>query len=304
MHAHLLVYLERGLNKMKLIRSGSTIIATAPQQSGSLVWPIGIHNGRLLHLMDSHLSGNDQFDIVTNNQDGAEWTQIGEQIQVASTASTNSQLTNYLATHISYRFWDTGVKVKENPACTIEFATKAGAVPYGNYGGTTLYQTMGFVTAPEGTIASINLRDAGNSANNGVSWGCSRWSTMRWNVDAGYDMQVALRQGGATVSSFSGDYLSKHTDPTSFRYTFRHTEMVHTRLDGDFRFTNGFITVNYPGTDGDGDYSAAKTIATDSTVGASGDLGDHHIYVFVAVGRKGAGGDVQTVKGKYTVWVK
>ena len=290
---------------MKLIRSGSTIIATSPQQtapsaSSPLSWPLGIHQGRLLHLADSHLSGNDQFNIVTNNQDGAEWTQHGELIQVAASASDASQFTNYLATHISYRFWDTGIKVKENPVCTLEFATKTAALPYGNYAGTTLYHTMGFITAPEGGIKNINLRDNGNTANNGTSWSSSRWSTLRWNVDSGNDMQVALRQGGATVSSFSGDYVSKNTDPVNFRYTFRHTEFLHTRLDGDFRFTNGFLTSHYPGSGGGGTFKAVKTISTDSTISD----GDHHIYVFVAVGRKGAGGDVQTVRGKYTVWVQ
>ena len=285
---------------MKLIRSGSTIIATSTQASASLVWPVGIHNGRLLHLADSHLSGNNQFNIVTNNSDGAEWTQDGELIQVACSASDSGQFTNYMATHISYRFWDTGVKVKENPVCTIEFATDTAATPYGNYGGFTLYHTMGFVTAPEGGIASINLRDAGNTANAGTSWSSSRWVTMRWNVDAGHDTQVAIRQGGATVSGFSGDYISKHTSPTNYHYTFRQTEFLHTRLDGDFRFTNGYLVSNYPGTNGEGTFSAVKTITTDSTISD----GDHHVYVVVAVGRKAAGSVVQTVKGKYTVWVQ
>ena len=300
MHARLPAYLKRGLNKMKLIRDGSTITATSTQASASLVWPVGIHNGRLLNLADSHLSGNTLFNIVTNNSDGAEWTQDGELIQVACSASDSGQLTNYLPTHISYRFWDTGIKVKENPVCTLEFATDTGATPYGNYGGYTLYHTMGFVTAPEGGIASIDLRDAGNTANAGTSWSSSRWCTMRWNVDAGYDTQLALRQGGATVSSFSSDYGSKHTDPKNFRYTFRQTEFLHTRLDGDYRFTNGYATSNYPGSDGDGDYKALKTITTDSTISD----GDHHIYVVVAVGRKAAGSVVQTVRGKYTVWVQ
>lgn len=285
---------------MKLIRDGSTIIATSTQASASLVWPVGIHNGRLLNLADSHLSGNTLFVIVTNNSDGAAWTQDGEQIQVAVSASDNSQFTNYMATHISYRFWDTGVKVKENPVCTIEFATDTAATPYGNYGGTTVYHTMGFVTAPEGGIENIDIRDNGNTANAGTSWSATRWSTMRWNVDAGHDTQVALRQGGATVSSFSGDHIAKHTDPTNYHFIYRHTEFLHTRLDGDFRFTNGFITANYPGTNGNGTYSAVKTISTDSTISD----GDHHIYAMVAVGRKAAGGDVQTIKGKYTVWVQ
>ena len=285
---------------MKLIRSGSTILATSTQASASLKWPVGIHNGRLLHLADSHLSGNDQFNIVTNNSDGAEWTQDNELIQVACSASDSGQFTNYMATHISYRFWDTGVKVKENPVCTIEFATDTACTPHGNYGGFTLYHTMGFVTAPEGGIKNINLRDAGNTANAGVSWSSTRWITMRWNVDAGHDTQVAIRQGGATVSGFSGDYIAKHTAPTNYRYTFRQTEFLHTRLDGDYRFTNGYVTSNYPGSDGDGDYSAVKTISTDSTISD----GDHHVYVVVAVGRKAAGSVVQTVKGKYTVWVQ
>ena len=285
---------------MKLIRDGSTILATSTQASASLVWPVGIHNGRLLNLADSHLSGNTLFNVITNNDDGAEWIQDGEQIQVACSASDSGQFTNYMSTHMSYRFWDTGVKVKENPVCTIEFATDTGCTPYGNYGSFTLYHTMGFVTAPEGGIKDINLRDAGNTANAGVSWSSGRWVTMRWNVDAGFDMQVAIRQGGATVSGFSGDYVSKHTDPANYRYTFRHTEFLHTRLDGDFRFTNGYVTSNYPGSDGDGDYSAVKTISTDSTISD----GDHHVYVVVAVGRKAAGSVVQTVKGKYTVWVQ
>ena len=285
---------------MKLIRDGSTIIATSTQASASLVWPVGIHNGRLLNLADSHLSGNTLYSIVTNNSDGAEWTQDGQQIQVACSASDSGQYTNYMATHISYRFWDTGVKVKENPVCTLEFATETGATAYGNHSSTTLYHTMGFVTAPEGGIASICLEDSGRTANAGTSWSSSRWCTMRWNVDGHYDTQLAHRQGGSTVSSFSSDYSSKHTDPKSFRYTFRQTEFLHTRLDGDFRFTNGYTTTNYPGSDGDGDYSAIKTITTDSTISD----GDHHVYVVVAVGRKAAGGDVQTVKGKYTVWVQ
>ena len=285
---------------MKLIRSGSTIIATSPQASASLNWPAtDVGTGHVLSLADSHLSGQTVFNIVTNPQDGAEWTQVGQEIQVAVSASTDGQLSNYMSTHISYRFWDTGVKVKENPACTIEFATETGATPYGNYGGTTVFHSMGFVTAPEGGIKDIVLQDNGTN-NTGNSWSSMRWSTMRWNVDAGFDTQLAIRQGGATVSSFSGDYSSKHTDPKSFRYTFRHTEMVHTRLDGAFLFASGFCTANYPGTDGDGDYKAIKTIATDSTISD----GDHHIYIMVAVGRKGAGGDVQTIKGKYTVWVK
>ena len=275
-------------------------MATSTQASASLKWPVGIHNGRLLHLADSHLSGNDQFNIVTDNHDGAEWTQDNELIQVACSASDSGQFTNYMATHISYRFWDTGVKVKENPVCTIEFATDTACTPHGNYGGFTLYHTMGFVTAPEGGIKNINLRDAGNTANAGVSWSSTRWITMRWNVDAGHDTQVAIRQGGATVSGFSGDYIAKHTAPTNYRYTFRQTEFLHTRLDGDYRFTNGYVTSNYPGSNGDGDYSAVKTIATDSTISD----GDHHVYVVVAVGRKAAGSVVQTVKGKYTVWVQ
>ena len=285
---------------MKLIRDGSTIIATSTQASASLVWPVGVHNGRLLHLADSHLSGQTVFNIVTNPEDGAAWTQDGEQIQVAVSASDSGQYTNYMATHISYRFWDTGVKVRENPVCTLEFATDTAATPYGNYGTTTVYHTMGFVTAPEGGIKNIVISDSGNTANAGTSWSATRWCTMRWNVDAGHDTQVAIRQGGATVSSFSGDYIAKHTDPTNYHYTFRLTEFLHTRLDGDFRFTNGFVTANYPGTDGNGTYSAVKTITTDSTISD----GDHHVYAMVAVGRKAAGGDVQTIKGKYTLWVQ
>tara|TARA_R110002110_G_scaffold120714_1_gene296042 strand:- start:285 stop:656 length:372 start_codon:yes stop_codon:yes gene_type:complete len=123
---------------------------------------------------------------------------------------------------------------------------------------------------------------------------------MRWNVNATHDAQLTIRQGGATISNFSGNYSSKNANAVNFRYTFRHTEFLHTRLDGDFRFVYGFCTANYPGTDGDGDYKAIKTIATDSTISD----GEHHVYAVVAVGRKGEGGDVQTIKGKYTLWVQ
>ncbi len=51
-----------------------------------MIYPDTGRSGRLLNLADSHLSGNAYFDIVTNNTDGAEWTQVGEEIKISVSA--------------------------------------------------------------------------------------------------------------------------------------------------------------------------------------------------------------------------
>ena len=266
---------------MKLIRSGSTIIATSPQQSGSMKWPIETRNGRILQLADSHLSGNTVYDMITNQNDGAEWTQVGDSIRIAVSASTNSQFASRIKSNHSFRFWDTGVKARENPVCTMEFATLEGATPHNNNSSTPLYLTIGFCTAPEGGIEAINFYDNGTN-NYGITWSSIRWLTIKFNSNASLDQNVAHRQGAATISSFSGNYSTKHGAPTNYRSTFRMTEFLDTRMDGSFLFTNGFSVANYPASDGDGDASAVKTIATDSPIGQNSDLGDHHIYAMKA----------------------
>ncbi len=112
---------------MKLVRSGSTLFATGVQASSSN----GITGtGRTLDVASSHLSGNTYFDIVTNNSDGAEWTMVGDMIKVAVSSSTNSQYADRLDHMISYRFWDTGVKVSDNPWCMISMSTYDGMLPH------------------------------------------------------------------------------------------------------------------------------------------------------------------------------
>ena len=229
---------------------------------------------------------------------------VGDEIQVAVSMSTDSQYTVYMATHISYRFWDTGVKVKDNPCLTMEFATDDGALPHGNYSGNGVYHTFGFVTAPEGGIANIDLRDNGNTGNYGTSWSSSRWTTIRHNAANDHSSQFNTRQGGANVSGFSSNISLKDDNPTNYRQTYRKTEKIMCYLDGTFRYTNGLCTANYAGANGNGTYSTIKTITTDSEIGQNSDLGDHNIYIVVAVGRKAAGGAVQTIRGKYTVWVQ
>ena len=82
---------------MKLIRSGSTMFACSPQQSSSMVYPDIGRTGRLLTLGEAHLSGNAFFSIVTNNTDGCEWTQVGEEISVAVSTSVGTDKTYYVS---------------------------------------------------------------------------------------------------------------------------------------------------------------------------------------------------------------
>ena len=301
--ALLLAFLKRESNKMKLIRSGSTIFAVSPQQSGSLVYPGYTKNGRLLNLADSHLSGNTNFNIVTNADDGALWTQVGDSIQVATSASGDGQYTTNLRNCISYRFWDTGVKVKDDPCCTMEFVTHDQMQPYGNYGGTGVYHAIGFVTAPAGGIANIDLGDNAG-ASYGTSWSSVRWVGLRWNSDVNHALEFCYRQGDNTWSGFSSDLDPDDTAPVNYHFQIKMSDMLFSWLDGTFEWDDGFCVVNYPGNDGAGDDTSIKSILTDTPIGQNGDLGDHHIYAFTAVGRRGEGGVVQTILGKYKVWVQ
>jgi len=296
-------FLKRESNKVKLIRSGSTIFAVSPQQSGSLVYPGYTKNGRLLNLADSHLSGNVVFNIVTNNDDGALWSQVGDSIQVATSASGDSQYTTNLRNCISYRFWDTGVKIKEDPCCTMEFVTHDSMTPYGNYGGTGVIHVMGFVTAPAGGIANINLADnAGGSY--GTSWSSVRWTGMRWNMNTSHALKCTLRQGDNTFG-WGSALVPDDTGTVNYHFQIKMSDLLFQWLPGEFEWQQAFTVVNYPGNDGAGDDTGVLTMATDSPVGSDGyDVEDHHIYAFVAVGRYGVAGDVQTILGKYKVWVQ
>jgi len=260
----------------------------------------GSRSGRLLTLTDSHLSGNTYFDIVTNNDDGAQWDQVGEEIKVAVSASTNSQKTTYLRQCISYRFWDTGVKVRENPCCTLEFTTNTGCTPHQSDATYSPYHVFGFVTAPEGELANINFGDAGGGGSSGTSWSSVRWSVIRWNEDTSESVQLGLRQGDNTFT-FGGDLDPMKNAPTNYRFTLRHSEMLFAQMDGTYQWESGFLIFNYPGSNGDGDNNSNRTIATDTPISD----GDHNIYVFVGIGRKTNGGDDdKVIQGKYKIWVE
>jgi hypothetical protein len=254
-------------------------------------------SGRLLNLADSHLSGNTYFDIVTNNTDGAEWTQVGEEIKLAVSASTAGQITDRLRKCISFRFWDTGVKVRENPCTTFEFSTDTGCTAHQSDGVYSPYHVFGWVTAPEGSIASINLGDS-PGANTGTSWSSLRWCCIRWNEDGNESVQIGLRQGDNTFS-FGSDLKPKKTDPVNYRFTYRFSDLLFAQLDGTFQWEDSFATMNYPGSDGHGDNNSLRTMTTDTPVSD----GDHHIYAFVGIGRRDDGGDAKTIQGRYKIWV-
>ena len=260
-------------------------------------WPDTGRAGRLLNLGNSHLSGNAYFNIVTNNTDGAEWTQVGEEIKVAVSASTAGQVTDRLRHCISYRFWDTGVKVKQNPCTTIEFSTDTGCTEHQDDGNFEAYHVMGWVTAPAGGIASIDFLD-GADGNSGTSWSSVRWSCIKWNEDASESVQIALRQGDNTFS-FGSDLDPKKTDPPNYRFTLRYSDLLFAQLDGTYQWEDSFVALNYPGSDGAGDNNSLKTMNTDTPVSD----GDHHIYAFIGIGRRDDGGDVKTIQGKYKIWV-
>lgn len=289
---------------MKLIRSGSTMFACSPQQSSSMVYPDIGRTGRLLTLGEAHLSGNAFFSIVTNNTDGCEWTQVGEEISVAVSTSVGTDKTYYVSRGISYLFYDTGKNVSDDPVCSIEFSTQTGCIPHENDGGSNVYTMIGFVTAPEDGIASIQLDDAGVTANQGTSWSSVRWTGMKWQRDNAFPLSVNLRQGGATVTAFSGDLDPKKTDPTNYRYTVRMTDLLGVGLDNVYKWYEAFTITNYPSNAGDGDNTNLKTMTTDSPIGTNGDL-DHRIYAFIACGRINSGGeDDEVVSGKYRLWVE
>ena len=285
---------------MKLIRSGSTLFATGVQASSSN----GITGaGRTLDVANSHLSGNTYFDIVTNNSDGAEWTMVGEEIKIAVSSSTNSQYTDRLDHFVSYRFWDTGVKVYENPGCMFTMRTYDAVTPHAT-DVHEMYLVFGFVTAPSGGIGSILIGQGdGDVASTGASWSSLRWTASKWQDDGTESLNVTVRQGENNFS-FGSDLKPKKTAPTDYRYNLAFIDTLVERLDGQWEWTSMATITNYPHTDGTGDAEQVRSLTTDTPIGSSGDESDHHIYAFIAVG-KGSAGDsgVKTIQARFKIFV-
>ena len=285
---------------MKLIRSGSVLVATGVQASSSSGI---IGSGRTLDIANSHLSGNAYFDIVTNNQDGAEWSMVGDEIKIAVSSSTNSQYSDRLDHMISYRFWDTGVKVSDDPGCMLTMSTRDGMTPHAT-DTHEVYMAVGFVTAPAESIGSILIGQGdGDAASTGTSWSSLRWFGLKWQDDTAQSLNVTTRQGENTFS-FGADLKPKKSEPTDYRYQICFTGLLVQRLDQQWEWTESSTIVNYPFTDASGDQEFIGTLATDTPIGTNGEYGDHHIYAFIAVGRGSAGDSgTQTIQARYKIHV-
>jgi len=285
---------------MKLVRSGSTLFATGVQASSSN----GITGaGRTLDVASSHLSGNTYFDIVTNNSDGAEWTMVGDMIKVAVSSSTNSQYSDRLDHMISYRFWDTGVKVSDNPGCMISMSTYDGMLPHAT-DTHEVYMAIGFVTAPSGSISDILIGQGdGDAASTATSWSSLRWFGLKWQDDSAQSLNVTTRQGENTFS-WGSDLKPKKTVPTDYTYHIAFTGLLAQRLDHQWEWTESSTIVNYPHTDASGDAEFVGTLATDTPIGTNGEYADHHIYAFISVGRGSAGDSgEQSIQARYKIYV-
>jgi len=275
---------------MKLYRSGSVLYATGVQASSSVDPPGFTGTGRILYISESHVSGNTVFDIVTDPIDGALWTQAGDEIRVSVSSSTNLQYTDRFDNFISWRFWDTGVKVRDLPGCMFNMYTRDAVTPH-QLDTNEIFSTFGFVTAPALGLKNILIGHGdGDAANSGTSWSSLRWCAQRWQEDTAQSLNITTRQGENTFS-FGTDLKPDITAPTDHRYNICFAALLVERLDGQFEWTESSTIVNYPHSDGSGDAEFINNLSTDTTISD----GDHHVFAFIAVGR-GSAGDTSGVK--------
>lgn len=276
---------------MNLIRSGSILFATDDYTSGSIPpnqGPRGPGHGRVLNLAESHLSGNTRFDVYPS----AEWNQVGNEINVAISASDNSQYTDRFRNCMSWQFWDTDHNVSQVKSVGFDFIRSVS--PAGDLDTHNPIMVLGFCTAPVGKMKEIIWVD-GAGASEGDSWSSIRWSNIRFATGDGTANYVGVRQGENTFSFGAGP--SGDSVDIGLRFFFR-GEIVH-RLDGKYYWEYSELTTNYPGSNHDWNNINVKTQTTSFEISS----GDHRIYAFIGVGRGAVAGNAETIQGKYTIYL-